>query len=325
MFRIGYLARRAASLAATLLAVATFNFFLFRVLPGDPIRLIARAGNLSQDTIVQLRALFGLDDPLPVQYLVYLKNLFTGQFGYSISYRRPVADIISERMVNTLILLAAATVLVVLLGVAFGVLAAARRGSRTDTSTVVTSLVFWSLPTFWTGLILVFVLGVFLGFFPVSGMTTPGASPDAPLLDNLLDVGGHLVLPTLTLALVDIGQFILITRSSLVDVLTEDYILTAKAKGLGRRAVIWRHALPNAMLPIVTTTALYVSLVVGGAIQVEAVFSWPGMGRLMYDAVLRRDYPILEASFFVFAVAVILANLLSDLMYQVLDPRVREA
>jgi peptide/nickel transport system permease protein len=324
VFRVGYLARRLATLAATLLAVATFNFFLFRVLPGDPIRLMARAGNLSQSTIAQLRALFGLDDPLPVQYLVYLKNLFTGQFGISVTFRRPVADIIAERMVNTLILLAAATVLVVLLGIVLGVVAAARRGSRADTSTVVTSLIFWSLPTFWTGLLLVFVFGVFLQAFPVSGMTTPGALPGAPALDTVLDVAGHLVLPTITLALVDIGQFILITRSTLIDVLTEDFILTAKAKGLTRRAVIWRHALPNAMLPIVTTTALYVSLVVGGAIQVEAVFSWPGMGRLMYDAVLRRDYPILEASFFVFAVAVILANLLSDLLYQVLDPRVRE-
>jgi peptide/nickel transport system permease protein len=325
VFRIGYLARRAATLAATLLAVATFNFFLFRVLPGDPIRLMARAGNLSQATIAQLRAMFGLDDPLPVQYVLYLKNLFTGQFGISVTYRRPVADIIAERMVNTLILLAAATVLVVLLGVAFGVIAASRRGSRVDTGTVVTALVFWSLPTFWTGLLLVFVFGVFLQFFPVSGMTTPGLLPGRAFLPSALDVGGHLILPTITLALVDIGQFILITRSSLIDVLTEDFILTAKAKGLARRAVIWRHALPNAMLPIVTTTALYVSLVVGGAIQVEAVFSWPGMGRLMYDAVLRRDYPILEASFFVFAVAVIMANLISDLLYQVLDPRVRGA
>ena len=304
--------------------MATFNFVLFRVLPGDPIRLLARAGSLSPDAIARLRALFGLDQPLPVQYLYYLRNIATGQFGISVTYRRPVADILAERMVNTLILLAAATVLVVVLGVVFGVLAAARRGSRLDTGTVVTSLVFWSLPTFWTGLLLVFIFGVGLRWFPVANMTVPGAGHGSPLA-TLLDIGGHLVLPTITLALVDIGQFILITRSALIDVLTEDYILTAKAKGLSRRAVVWRHGVRNALLPIVTATALYVSLIVGGAIQVETVFSWPGMGRLMYDAVLRRDYPILEASFLVFAVTVILANLLSDLAYQVLDPRVREA
>lgn len=324
MFRIGYLARRVAQLGLTLLAVATFNFVLFRILPGDPIRLLARAGSLSPEAIDRLRSLFGLDQPLPVQYVYYLRNIVTGQFGMSVTYRRPVADILAERMVNTLILLAAATILVVLLGVFLGVAAAARRGSRQDTTTVVTSLVFWSLPTFWTGLILVFVFGVYLGWFPVSGMTTAGIARGSPV-DRLLDLGGHLVLPTITLALVDIGQFVLIARSSLVDVLTEDYILTAKAKGLSRRAVVWRHGVRNALLPIVTTTALYVSLIVGGAIQVETVFSWPGMGRLMYDAVLRRDYPILEASFLIFAVTVIVANLLSDLAYQVLDPRVREA
>lgn len=325
MFRIGYLGRRLAALAATLLAVATFNFFLFRILPGDPIRLLARAGNLTPEAIARLRQLFGLDEPLPVQYLIYLKNIVTGQFGMSLTYRRPVVDILAERITNTLILLAAATIVVVIAGIALGVAAASRRGSRTDTGTVVTSLVFWSLPTFWTGLILIFIFGVWLQVFPISGMTDPGSLFVTSPLEKALDVARHLVLPTITLALVDIGQFILITRSSLVDVLTEDYIVTARAKGLSRRAVVWRHGVRNALLPIVTATALYVSLIVGGAIQVETVFSWPGMGRLMYDAVLRRDYPILEASFFIFAVTVILANLLSDLLYQALDPRVREA
>jgi len=325
VFRIGYLGRRLAALAATLLAVATFNFFLFRILPGDPIRLLARAGNLTPEAIARLRQLFGLDEPLPVQYLIYLKNIVTGQFGMSLTYRRPVVDILAERITNTLILLAAATIVVVIAGIALGVAAASRRGSRTDTGTVVTSLVFWSLPTFWTGLILIFIFGVWLQVFPISGMTDPGSLFVTSPLEKALDVARHLVLPTITLALVDIGQFILITRSSLVDVLTEDYIVTARAKGLSRRAVVWRHGVRNALLPIVTATALYVSLIVGGAIQVETVFSWPGMGRLMYDAVLRRDYPILEASFFIFALVVVGANFVSDLLYQVLDPRVRAA
>jgi peptide/nickel transport system permease protein len=188
----------------------------------------------------------------------------------------------------------------------------------------VSSLVFWSFPTFWTGMILVFLLGVWVQAFPISGMTTPGAVYSGTL-DRWSDITSHLFLPTVTLALVDIAQFILITRSSLVDVLTEDFILTAKAKGLPRRRVIWRHGFRNALLPVITASALYISLVVGGAIQVETVFSYPGMGRLIYDAVLRRDYPILEACFLIFAVTVILANFAADLLYQVLDPRVREA
>ena len=322
MFRLGYLGRKLAILALTLLAVATFNFILFRVLPGNPIQLQARAGNLSPDAIARLREIYGLDQPLVSQFFIYLRDVFTGQFGMSITYQRPVIDVLAERMLNTLILLAAATVLVVVLGIGLGIVAAARHGSRVDSSTVVGALILWSLPTFWTGLILIFVFGVFLHVLPVAGTSTPGLSSTSPL-GSVADLVRHLILPTITLALVDIGQFVLITRSSLVDVLTEDYILTAKAKGLSRRLVVWRHGVRNALLPVVTTTALYVGLTIGGAIQVETVFSWPGMGRLMYDAVLRRDYPILEASFFIFAVVVIAANLVSDLLYQILDPRVR--
>ena len=322
MFRLGYLGRKLAILALTLLAVATFNFILFRVLPGNPIQLQARAGNLSPDAIARLREIYGLDQPLVSQFFIYLRDVFTGQFGMSITYQRPVIDVLAERMFNTLILLAAATVLVVVLGIGLGIVAAARHGSRVDSSTVVGALILWSLPTFWTGLILIFVFGVFLHVLPVAGTSTPGLSSTSPL-GSVADLVRHLILPTITLALVDIGQFVLITRSSLVDVLTEDYILTAKAKGLSRRLVVWRHGVRNALLPVVTTTALYVGLTIGGAIQVETVFSWPGMGQLMYDAVLRRDYPILEASFFMFAVVVIAANLVSDLLYQILDPRVR--
>jgi peptide/nickel transport system permease protein len=324
VFQLGYLVRKLASLLVTLFAVAVFNFALFRILPGDPIRLLARAGNLNAEAIQRLHELYGLDQPLPIQFLIYLRNIATAQFGTSITYQRPVADILAERMASTIVLLFAATILVVVVGIVLGVVAASRRGSRVDNGAVVGSLIFWSLPTFWTGLILIFVFGVYLHVLPVSGTSLPGVTHTS-WIAHAIDVGRHLALPTITLALVDIGQFVLITRSSLVDVLTEDYILTAKAKGLSRRAVIWRHGVRNALLPVVTTTALYVSLIIGGAIQVETVFSWPGMGRLMYDAVLRRDYPILEASFLIFAVTVVLANLLSDLLYQVLDPRVRQA
>jgi peptide/nickel transport system permease protein len=322
--RLRYLGRKVAQLGATLLAIVTFDFVLFRVIPGDPIRLYARSGHLTPQAADQLRALFGLNKSLLDQYLIYVGDLVHGRLGFSLTYHRPVVSIVAERMVNTIVLLGAATMLIVAFGVALGVIAASRRGSRTDTTTVVGSLVLWSLPTFWTGLLLVFLLGVWLHVFPISGIATPGATYSSPF-GAPLDVARHLVLPTITLALVDIGQFVLITRSTLVDVLTEDFITTARAKGMSRRRVVWRHGLRNALLPIVTASALYISLVVGGAIQVEAVFSWPGMGELTYDAVLRRDYPVLEACFLIFAVTVILANFASDLLYQVLDPRVREA
>jgi peptide/nickel transport system permease protein len=324
LLRLRFLLSKSAQALATLFAVVTFNFLLFRVLPGDPIRLMARAGHLQPEDIARIRNLFGLDQPLWVQYLYYLRNLATGQLGISLTYREPVVQILAERIANTVLLLAAATVLVVVIGIAVGVAAGARPGGRFDTGAVVSTLIFWSLPTFWTGLMLIMILGVYFGTFPIANMQTIGAFYNSPF-DQVVDVGSHLVLPTLTLALVDVGQFVLITRSALVDVMTEDYILTAKAKGLTRGAVVWKHGVRNALLPIVTTSALYVGLVMGGAIQVETVFSWPGLGRLVYDAVLRRDYPLLESSFLVFAVAVILANYASDIAYMLLDPRVRKA
>jgi peptide/nickel transport system permease protein len=322
--RLPYLVRKLLQLVLTLLAVVTFNFVLFRVLPGDPLQLYARSGHLTPEAAEQLRRVFGLDKPLVEQFGIYLRGLFHGDLGFSLTFRRPVADIVVQRLANTVLLVGAATVLVVVLGIVLGVISASRRGTRVDSSTVFGSLILWSMPTFWVGLLLVFAFGVWWHFLPVSGISTAGAVYSSPL-GPPLDVARHLVLPTLTLALVDVGQFVLITRSSLIDVLTEDFITTAKAKGMSRGRVVWRHGVRNAMLPVLTASVLYVGLVVGGAIQVETVFSWPGMGELTYDAVLRRDYPVLEACFLLFAVTVIVANFLSDLVYLWLDPRVREA
>jgi peptide/nickel transport system permease protein len=322
--RWSYLGRKVLQLLLTLLAVVSFNFLLFRVLPGDPVQLYARSGHLTPQAAAQLRRVFGLDKPVFEQFGIYLRDLAHGQLGFSLTYRRPVADIVVQRLANTVLLVGAATVLVVLLGIGLGVLSASRRGSRVDSATVFGSLILWSMPTFWVGLLLVFAFGVWWKLLPITGISTAGTTYSSPL-GAPLDVARHLVLPTLTLALVDIGQFVLITRSSLIDVLTEDYITTAKAKGMPRRRIVWRHGMRNALLPVVTASVLYIGLVVGGAIQVETVFSWPGMGELTYDAVLRRDYPVLEACFLLFAVTVIVANFLSDLAYLWLDPRVREA
>lgn len=322
MDKANFILKKFAQLILTLFAIATFNFLLFRILPGDPLKLIARAGKLSPEAIARLQELFGLNQSRWDQYLIYLKNIVTGEYGISITYRRPVMDIIAERMSNTLLLLFAATIIVIVVGVGLGILAAMKRGSRTDNALIVASMVGWSLPTFWTGLIFIIIFGVYLHVLPIAGVLTPGAVYTS-YGQLIADYVNHLILPTVALVVVDMAQFFLVTRNTLVDVFTEDYILTAKGKGLSPSLTMRRHALPNAMLPIVTTLALYVSLVIGGAIQVETVFSYPGMGKLMYDAVLKRDYPILEASFFIMASVTIIANFISDVFYMLIDPRVK--
>ena len=322
MNKANFIAKKFAQLILTLYAIATFNFLLFRILPGDPLKLIARAGKLSPEAVARLQELFGLNQSRWDQYLIYLKNIVTGQYGISITYRRPVMDIIAERMSNTLLLLSVATIIVIIVGVGLGILAAMKRGTRTDNALIVFSMVGWSLPTFWTGLIFIIIFGVYLHVLPIAGVLTPGAVYTS-YGQLIADYANHLILPTMALVIVDMAQFFLVTRNTLVDVFTEDYILTAKGKGLSPSLAMRRHALPNAMLPIITTLALYVSLVIGGAIQVETVFSYPGMGKLMYDAVLKRDYPILEASFFIMASVTIIANFISDVFYMLIDPRVK--
>ncbi len=233
----------------------------------------------------------------------------------------------ADALVNTVILVTVSTVLVIALGVLIGVFAASRRGgTRADRGLVVGgSLVFWSLPTFWIGMLLIFVFAVALNWLPIAGMYTADAIYPT-FVTRISDLARHLVLPTTAMVLVDIAQFVLITRSSLVSTLSEDFMTTARAKGgLHPRRVLWRHGVRNALLPVVTATTLYASATVGGTIQVETVFSWPGGmgGQLIYLSVVRRDYPVMEACFLIFAVVVVLANFGSDVLYRALDPRVR--
>ena len=308
-------------LIASLFAVCTFNFFLFHLIPGDPIRLIARTQKLDPAAVAKLRKEFGLDGSLLQQYFVYLNNLLHGDLGYSFTLRESVGLVLGRALINTAILLTCSTLIVVLIGIGIGVFAGSRYGSKKDSGVVLTSLVLWSLPTFWVGMLLVFAFGVWLGNLPLAGITTPNAVY-ASYLAYVFDIARHLVLPTATLAVVDIAFFVTVTRTSLVEVLNEDYMLTARGKGLSRRALVWKHGVRNALLPVVTASALYISALVGGAIQVEVVYSWPGMGLLMYNSVLARDYPVLEAAFLVSAVVVLIANFASDLIYRILDPRV---
>ena len=324
----------------TILFVIVLNFFLFRVLPGDPARAGVRDPRLKKEAIEMLRVRFGLDkpvincfeslnpiqlgscavNPLDTQFFIYVRNLFQGELGISYHTNRPVADILAERLWNTVLLIGAGQVLSIIIGVVFGVFAAWKARTAIDFTSVVSSLVVWSLPTFWLAIILLF-WGSNNGL-PLAGKATPGSS-SLPLLQQWVDIGRHMLLPTLTYTIVYMGEYTLIMRSSLMDVLSEDYILTAKAKGLSTFQILKDHALKNAMLPLVTVIAINLGFTVAGAIQIEAVFSWPGLGVAIFEAVGRRDFPVLQGAFLLIAVAVIFANLIADLTYNYLDPRVK--
>jgi peptide/nickel transport system permease protein len=321
--------RRLGLAALTIAFVAVLNFFLFRVLPGDPSRVI-RDPRMSQAAQEAIRQRFGLDLPLLVgpqgapfesQFFRYLGNLVRGDLGMSFTFNRPVTDLLRERLANTVLLVLAGELLAIVIGIALGVLAAYRRGTALDVGTLLFGLITWALPTFFLGIILLILGSTYLGL-PVGGIRTPGASY-ASWWEHAADVGRHMVLPTATLTLILLGQYLLVMRSALLDVLSEEYVLTARAKGLTDGAVLRRHAMPNAMLPMVALIALTLGFTVSGSILIESVFSWPGLGSAVFEAVNRRDYPMLQGAFLLFTVSVILANTAADLLYAVLDPRVR--
>jgi peptide/nickel transport system permease protein len=335
MERGNYILRKVVFAIGTLVAVVVFNFFLFRILPGDPVKLIIHSPRMTREAQERIRANFGLDKPVwfdgerlregdvlgafDSQFTVYLRNLLRGDFGVSFASRRDVSEMLSERVWRTVVLVLGGNVIAIVLGMALGLIAAWRRGTRLDAGILLWALFSWALPTFFLGIILLILAR---GHLPVGGMATPGLKPEDGLT-YWLDVGKHLILPTITMAIVFTGEYILIMRSGVMEVLAEDYILTAKAKGLSTFRTLRDHALKNAMLPMVTMIALTFGYTVGGAIQVETVFSWPGIGRLMYEAVQKRDYPVLQGSFLLLAVSVIVANLLAEILYSVLDPRVK--
>jgi len=333
--------RIAAKLVAalgTILFVLVLNFFLFRVLPGDPARAGLADPRLTEQSVALIRARYGLDkpvvngivslhplrfgawtaDPLDTQFARYFGNLARGELGISFHSNRPVRELLAERLGNTLLLLAGGQALALLIGLALGAFAAARSGKPADRWTVLGGLAAWSVPSFWLAMILLFLGGRLLGL-PLGGRSTPGLDTNA--WGHSLDIARHLVLPTLTLTIVYFGEYLLVSRSALVDVLGEDFVLVARAKGLSPGQVLRRHALRVAALPIVTLVALNLGLVVAGAIQVEMVFSWPGLGLAMYEAVVQRDYPVLQGVFLLLTLSVVLANLLVELLYPKLDPR----
>jgi len=338
--RYRYLLKKIGWSASTILFVLVLNFFLFRVLPGDPARAGIHDPRLKKDAIEALRVRFGLDkpvincfetlhpikvgdcgvNPLDTQFFIYLRNLTQGELGISYHTNRPVSDILVERLWNTILLIGAGQILSIIVGITLGVLAAWKARTSIDYGVLLTGLLAWSLPTFWLGIILLF-WGSNNGF-PIGGKATPGLS-SYPFLQQAGDIARHMILPTLTYTIVYMGEYLLVMRSSLMDVLAEDYILTAKAKGLNSFQILKDHALKNAMLPIVTIIAINLGFTVAGVIQIETVFSWPGLGGAIFEAVGRRDFPILQGAFLMIAVSVVIANLIADLTYSYLDPRVQ--
>jgi peptide/nickel transport system permease protein len=332
--RGAYLASKAGFALLTIFVVISFNFLLFRVLPGDPARNVSKDPRLTPATVAALTERFGLDKPVLVnteggnpfdsQYFVYLGSLARGDLGISYAFRdRPVTEMLGRGLVNTLWLVLPAQVLSILVGILLGLVAAWRRGHTLDVAALTFSLFMWSLPTFFLGIILLFA-GAAWFELPTAGRATIGATYGS-FLEELADLGRHLLMPTLTFTLVLLGEYMLIMRSSVIDVFSEDYILTAKAKGLSTYRIIRDHALRNAMLPMVTLIALNLGFTVSGAIQIESVFSWPGLGSLTVSAVRDRDYPVLQGAFLLLAISVVIANLIADLVYSWLDPRVSEA
>lgn len=308
----------------TILAIVLLNFFLFRMMPGSPERVLLRNQYLTQEKIAQVRAEWGLDKPLiPDQLVAYVGATARGDLGYSFFFRgTPVVDVIGQRFGPTLLLIGLGELVSVILGLAIGAYAGWRRGTLVDRIGSGLSLVFYSMPYFVIGMPLILIFASGMGLFPTSGMLTIGARYPS-VIDRLIDLGRHLVLPLATVSLGLIGGYSILMRSAIIETRSEDYITTARAKGLRDSRVLREHAFPNALLPMVTIIAINLGYVVAGAITAEVVFNWPGLGTLTVDALSSRDYPILQGVFMLLSVTVVLANLVADLVYGLLDPRVR--
>lgn len=322
-----YLIRRVLGAIPLLLGVATIIFVVLSVAPGDATAYYVTPG-MPPEVIEQLRRSFGLDQPLHIRYVRWIAAFATGDFGYSFAQGRPVIDVLLDALPSTLILAGSALVLVFLIGVAVGVIQAVRQHSWTDRTLSVVSLFFYSMPSFWLGLMfmLLFALKAYEWGWPIALPPTGVTSVDYEFLSFWERVGDrleHMVLPVATLTLVLAAGIARYTRGQMLEVVRQDYIRTARAKGLPERTVIVKHALRNSLIPVITLLGLYLPFLFSGAVFVEVIFAWPGMGRVIVDSILQRDFPVVMATSFFFAGMVVLGNLIADLLYAVADPRIR--
>lgn len=305
-----------------LLAVIILNFLLLHIAPGDPVEtLVGEMGGASEELIAELRAEYGLDKSVAHQMFTYIVRVAQGDLGMSFSLDQPVIQLIIDRLPATLVLVITALVLAIIAGTLLGIIAAQKPKSFFSGFVTVISLAGYSAPVFWTGIMLLILFSYLVPLFPSFGMSEVGSTGTA--FDHFLDVFHHLVLPALTLASIYLAVYSRMARASMMDVLGSDYIRTARSKGLSERVIIYKHALKNAVLPVVTMAGLQFSQLIAGAVVVETVFSWPGMGQLAFEAILRRDHPLLLGILFFSTLIVIFVNLLTDMSYRLLDPRIK--
>jgi peptide/nickel transport system permease protein len=321
----GFLVRRLAQGALVAFGVVTLTFILLQAAPGQPFAGLAESPYASREVMEQMRRNFGLDQPAHVQYARYLGNLVRGDWGVSFAQHRPVLDALADAIPNTLVLGIAALLLDFAIGMAIGGAQALRPHSALDRTLSVVSLVLYSVPVFWLGLMLLLVFGQALRWLPVGGVVDPVVYASLPPFAQFLDRLRHLVLPALALGLVGAGSTARYQRAALLEALSQDFVRTARAAGLSERVVVLRYALRNALLPTITLLGLSLPSLLSGAVLVETVFSWPGVGRLTVNAVLQRDYPMVVGAALLAALAVVAANALADLAYRAVDPRTREA
>ena len=311
--------------AALVLAVVVLNFLLVHAAPGDPVETIAGvSGGMSEEVKAQLRAQYGLDKPLWMQLGIYLGNVLSGDLGYSFFFNLPVASLIGDRVPATLLLMLTAVISAFLIGTTLGVLSSRKPNGWLSQFINTLSLLGFAAPVFWTGILLVILLASVFPIFPISGMRSVDTT-DIGSLSQMLDVLHHPVLPATSLGLIYLAIYSRLARASMLDVLGADYIRTARAKGLADRVVLYKHALRNAMLPMVTMLGLQFGNVLAGAILVETVFNWPGLGRLASESVLRRDYPTILGVLLFSSMLVVIMNLVTDYCYRLIDPRIKSS
>jgi len=321
-----YVGKRTLHGIITIIMAITLNFILFRIMPGDPTRAVSGDPRVDTATRLALIAKFGLDRPLIEQFALYIYNLARGELGISfVQIGRPVIDIIlGRKMINTIILMGSSMFISLSLGIIFGVIAAWRRGTKMDVSLIVISLATYSMPVFWFGMLLLLFFSYYINIFPIAGTITPGiVHPN--FIAYAKDYLHHLMAPMITLGVSFFGGYFLFMRDTILDVFTEDYMLTARAKGLSNRKILFKHAMRNALLPMVSLMGVHITFLISGATMTETVFSWDGLGRLIYDSVRNNDYPVLQGIFLFMAVLVVVANILADIVNAYLDPRIKEA
>lgn len=319
-----FIFRRLIQIFVIFFVILTVLFLLFRLAPGDPISRMIDPDMTTEDA-ERLREQLGLDEPLWVQYVYYVRNFFTGEFGTSFHYGQPVVKIIWDRLPNTVLLFTSSIILSAFVGVFLGKIASWHKGGKIDSVLTIGALVTHTVFLPWLALILIWVFAYKLGWFPITGMVSEEVwlDPEAGIVAKALDVFHHMALPLCTLFLIHFGAYLLIMRSSMLETLKEDYILTARAKGLEERVIRNRHAAPNAALPVVTSIGLSLAFSINGGALTETVFTWPGIGRELVFSVSHNDYPLAQASFLLIAIVVLLSNLVVDVLYAYLDPRIR--